>query len=295
MTSTPAAHLQARDISLLSDLGEYALLDTDTLHARHFPNDKSCRACRRRLRLYKAHGLIQTVHVSVVRTDRPGRMPAIHRLTIEGADVIHHETGVRPQRTARSEPPKTNAIFHRLGMAKVHLAMNDACGLHGLAKPKWILEYDSYSNVPPNAKLTQRYILCREFTLPDGKRQRSWPDAACQLTIPSPGKDWRLTILWEYDRSTEGRDQLTDKLKDYEPMINSEAWRHFFPNSDDVRIFFVVPSLQRLRIMTDLFRDSPLAGSLRFAVVATVLPPRVLQDTIWSTTTNEWRSILPRQ
>ncbi len=295
MAATNGIHFQNRDLALLAELGEVALLDTDTIHARHFPNDKSVRACRRRLRVLKAHDLIQTVHISVVRTDRVGRMPAIHRLTVEGADLVQAETGFRPPRTARSEPPKPNTLLHRLGMAKVLLAMNDACLLQGLPKPGWILEYDSYPNVPPNAKLIERYILCRDCVRLAGSLRRSWPDAACQLTISAQGKDWRLTILWEYDRSTEGKDELVEKLSGLQPLIDTGTWRQFFPNSDDVRVFFVVPSKQRLRNVIELFRDSPLARYLRFAVAATVIPPRALQDAIWFTTTGDCRPIIPRQ
>lgn len=295
MATNKGIHFQPRDLSLLAELGEAALLDTPTIHARHFPKDKSQRACRRRLREFEAHDLIQSVHISVVRTDRVGRMPAIHRLTVEGADLVQAEFGFRPLRTARSEPPKPNTLLHRLGMAKVLLAMNDACRLQGLPKPGWILEYDSHPNVPPNAKLTERYILCRDCIRPGGSLRRSWPDAACQLTIPAQGRDWRLTILWEYDRSTERKDELVEKLVGLQPLIDTGTWRQFFPNSDDVRIFFVVPSEQRIRNLIELFRDSPLARYLRFAVAATVTPTRAIQDAIWSTTTGDSRPIFARQ
>lgn len=295
MASMKGIHFQSRDLALLTELGEVALLDTDTIHARHFPDDKSQRACRRRLRLFKAHNLIQTVHISVVRTDRVGRMPAIHRLTVEGADLLHAETGIRATRTARSEPPKPNTLLHRLGMAKIQLAMNDACLLQGLPKPGWILEYDTHLNVPPNAKLSERYILCRDCLRPGGTTRRSWPDAACQISLPSHGKDWHLTLLWEYDRSTEGNEELIEKLAGLQSLIETGTWRQFFPKGDDVRIFFVVPSLQRIRTLIDAYRDSSIANYLRFAVAATVTRPRILRDAIWHTTSAECLPIIRPQ
>jgi hypothetical protein len=292
MTSLPRIHLQPRDIAWLSELNEAALLDTETIHARHFPEDASMRACRRRLRLFRAQDLIQTIHINVVRTDRVGRMPAIHRLTQEGADLLEAETGVRPLRTARSDPPKPNTLLHRLGMAKVLLAMNDACKLHGLPKPEWILEYDSRPNFPPNAKLSERYILCREFPLPSGAVRRCWPDAACLLTIPHQGKNWRLAILWEYDRSTEGRSQLLEKVPGYESLLASAAWRQLFADMHGVRIFFVVPSRQRLAIVADALRDTSIEQHVRIGIATELQTTDLLISPIWITPASNARALL---
>lgn len=292
MTQPAAIHLQPRDLTLLTELGEVSLLDTDTIHRRHFAQDTSMRACRRRLRLYSAHGLTQALHIGIVRTDRPGRIPTVHRLTPEGAELVETETGVRPPRPARSDPPKPNTILHRLGVAKSQLALNDACKLHGLSKPDWILEYDTRPNLPINAKLTERYILCREFLFANGSVRRCWPDAACLLTVPHQAKQWRLAILWEYDRSTEGRVQLLEKVPGYESLLAATAWRHIFADADAVRIFFVVPSQQRLRVVAETFRNTALAGHLRIAVTADLSPDRALAAPIWMTPAGERRPLL---
>lgn len=289
--TTRTIHLQDRDITMLTELGEVPLLDTEAIHARYFPKDTSMRACRRRLRLFNAHGLIQTLHISIIRTDRPGRMPAIHRLTPEGADLIESETGIRPPRPARSDPPKPNTLLHRLGMAKVQLVMNDACKLQGLPKPEWILEYDARPNLPPTAKLTERYILCREFPLGTGALRRCWPDAACLLAIPHQGKQWRLAILWEYDRSTEARSQLLEKVPGYESLLATATWRQLFHDLHAVRIFFVVPSRQRLTTVADTFRETSITSHVRIAVTADLTPPNLLAAPIWMTPAGDARAL----
>lgn len=167
---TKGLRLQCRDIDLLTTLGEVGLLDTLTLHRRFFPADKTLRSCRRRLQLYVDYDLTQQVFVRLSSTQRNGRLPTIHRLTAKGADILQAETGQRPLRFARSDPPKlTHTLLHRLGMAKVQLTVNDACLMKKLPKPVWILEYDPIPGAPPNAPLSDRFILRHDFPAAVGK------------------------------------------------------------------------------------------------------------------------------
>ena len=73
--------LQPRDLALFAELREVGLLDTTTLHDRHFAADTTGKACLRRLALYAAHGLVQPITPSVsFGLPRGGRLPALHRL-----------------------------------------------------------------------------------------------------------------------------------------------------------------------------------------------------------------------
>lgn len=94
-------------------------------------------------------------------------------------------------------------------MAKVQLAVNDACLLKNLPKPDWILEYDPVWGAPLNAPLSERFILRHDFPAAAGKLT-CWPDAACLLSITHKGQSLELAILWEYDRSTERRAAIQD-------------------------------------------------------------------------------------
>lgn len=289
----PGMRLQTRDLAILSELGEVALLDTETIHRRYFADDATGQACRRRLRLLAAHGLTQTLQIGVTTTHRTGRLPTIHRLTAIGADVVAQETGHHSRRIARSDPPRPYTLLHRLGMARVVLAMNDACQLHGLAKPEWLLEYDAVPNAPPHASFAQRFMICHEFPGPKGRKISCWPDAACTLTIPRDDKNWQLAVFWEYDRSTETLVQVAEKLAGYQALLSLRAYQRYWPTAAGVRIFFVVPSAARRQNILSAIRPHPAAEAIRIAVVNDVLTPaRVLAEPIWETTAGEARSII---
>ena len=289
---TKGLRLQSRDLDLLTTLGEVGLLDTLTLHRRFFPQDKTLRSCRRRLQLYADYDLTQQVFVRLSSTKRNGRLPTIHRLTKKGADILQVETGQRPLRFARSDPPKlTHTLLHRLGMAKVQLAVNDACLLKKLPKPEWILEYDPIPSAALTAPLSERFILRHDFPVAAGK-VTCWPDAACLLSIPHKGQPLELAILWEYDRSTEGHLQLADKMPGYESFLSTKAYQRLWPNARGVRIFFVVQSKQRLRNVIETIRESKAAQLVRLAVVSDLTPKRLLTDRIWWTVKGELRAIL---
>lgn len=289
----PGVRLQRRDLTILTELGEVALLDTETIHRRHFQDDASGQACRRRLSLFAAHGLTQTLQIGVTTTQRPGRLPTIHRLTAAGAEVVAQETGFHPQRIARSDPPRPNTLLHRLGMARVILAFNDACHLHSLTKPAWLLEYDMVPTAPPQAAFAERFVICHEFSLGKGKKVACWPDAACTLTIPRNEQSWELGIFFEYDRSTETLSQVAEKLAGYQALLTQRAYKQYWPNVAGVRIFFVVQSDARRQNIAAAIRQHPASEVIRIAVVEDALNPSgVLAAPIWVSVSGEKRSIL---
>lgn len=274
-------HLQPRDLSLLAQLGEFGLLPTDVLHARHFPDDKTGMAARRRLRLLADHGLIQTVAIAVARTGTPGRLPAFHRLTCTGADMLLHETGIQSQRPARSEIPKPHTILHRAGMARVALAFTDACRLNGLTLPTWHFEFDCVSGVSRTAPLSQRFLLRHDFAASGGTPLTCWPDALCRFVLTHQSRSWQLAIAWEYDRSTETHRQIKEKLDAYVPWLRNRAHRRAVPEAADARVFFVVPSVERLTNLVSSFRTHPCAPAVRLAVAGELVHETVLSATMW--------------
>ena len=223
----------------------------------------------------------------------PGRSPTYYRLTETAADFIERETGNRPTRIARSSPPSARTILHRVGMARVVLAMNDACSLHGLAQPEWFLEYDSVAEVPGMAPFSRRFHLCHQFVLDDRTKLTCWPDAGCSLTIPHNGTTAQLAILWEFDRSTETLQQLKAKMPPYAHFFQTHAYRKHWPAAKEARIFFIVPSLQRLENAVTALRTEAAASIVRLATVTDMKPDCVLTKPIWSTVDGQRRSILP--
>lgn len=287
-----ALRLQRRDVTLLCELGEVGLLDTPTLHQRHFPDDRSGQACRRRLRLYRQHALVQQICVSISTTTRYGRQPALFRLTGAGADLLEETTGERPKRAARSDIAKPSTLLHRLGVAKTALAFNDACKRQSLRKPAWHLEYDAVENVPVHAPLASRFLLCHDFSIGSSRRVRCWPDAGCVLSIPQGERTSQLGIFFEYDRSTETLAQVAGKLEGYDALLKSRAFRDYWPDVQGIRIFFIVQSDERLLNIASALKERRGADAVRLATVADLTPAKVLCAPIWQTVSGDRRSIL---
>ncbi|QDU42910.1 hypothetical protein Mal52_13790 [Symmachiella dynata] len=289
-------------IEQLQTLGEVELLDSDDFGSRFYPNDRTGQSYRRRLRLYTQHGLLQRIELPLVSTGRQGRLPNIYRLTPKGADLLEQETGQRPPRYARSDPPRqSHTWLHRLGIAKIQLSFNDACAQAGLPKPDWLLEYDTLPEAKINGPMSERFVLCHQFPLANGKKLTAWPDAAALLRVPQAGQIWRLGLFVEYDRSTETHTQLNGtkrshagngKLDGYSALLKTGEYQQYWPDADGVRILFVVRSEGRLRNIAETFRDHGVADSVRFAVEAEMTPERVLNSQIWRTIDGERRSII---
>ncbi len=275
-------HLQARDLACLADLGEFGILSTEAIHQRHFPQDRTGVATRRRLRLYATHQLIQSLALAVVRAGRPGRMPAFHRLTPNGADVLLHETGVKPQRPLRGDVGKPHTILHRAGMAEAAMKFSDACRLQQLPLPIWHFEYDPAPDATASTPLPKRFWLRSEGKDANGTRTVCWPDALCQFSLAKEGQTWTLAIAWEYDRSTESHTQFQKKLDGYVPWLATRAYQRTEPDAADARIFLVVPTVRRLQELMDSFREHPAARAVRMATVTDFDPQTLLTASVWA-------------
>ena len=261
-------HLQPRDVLILALMGDLGLLDTDTIHQRFFAT-VSRRRCQQRLQLFRAHGLIRSVVLTVWFSDTEnGRTPAIHVLTERGAEAVLSLVGSYPRRVLRSDP-KPETFHHRLAIVKSRLALDDACAIAGLHEPAWIMEQDrnpAATDVPP----LQRRMLYHAFR--NGpKTITCQPDAACLLAIPrdidKPQADTtNLLVYWEIDRSSESQSQLLRKLPGYAAAIEQRAYHRYWPGVQKpaVRVFWVCRSRQRISEICDRLKDVPVARLFRF-------------------------------
>lgn len=291
-----AIRLHVRDLGLLTEIAEVGILDVATIWRRHFPADRTGKACLRRLRLLCAHELLQVIVVSVAfAMERCGRPRRMFRLTPRGAEVLEALTGRTGFHVGRKEP-RPETLEHRLGIAKLRLTVNDACGLHQLPSPHWISEYDTVPGIPLEAKLTERFILCEKLPTQDGRLVSCWPDASCHLRIshPSGTGEVHLLLYWEYDRSTETLDQVAKKVPGYSALLSSGAYQKHWPNlaSPAVRVFFVTQSEERLRNVGKAIRELRGADAFRLAIVDDLTPQRFFTDPIWKTVAGEARPIL---
>ena len=246
------------------------------------------------MKLFADHGLTQRIAISVSRQQRPGRMPLVHRLTPMGADFVEDETGQRPPRVARSDPPKPHTLLHRAGMGECILRFNAACRNQGFSEPEWVLEYDAVPGTPPSAPLSQRFFLRWDVPLKDGQTAACWPDALCKFTLPKNDRLWKMVIAWEYDRSTDKHSQLAGKMPGYDGWLKHRLDRQLFPDADAARIFFVVPSKDRRNNTIATLKDGPAASHVRLTTLDEFQPESLLTEPIWWTPSGECRSIITR-
>lgn len=307
-----AISLQPRDLKLLYDLGQVVLMTVDMIRLRHFRDGKggqeptSDRACLRRLRLLREHGLIARISFPVVSYgNRPGHLLTIYRLTRHGADMLLARTGAGPARLLRTEP-KPQTLLHRLALAQVMLAVNDAVESAKLPQPMWILEQDMRPGFSPSATRTERFILYEDFKNPDGEIILCRPDASTWLRFPATDSFHDLLIWWEIDRSTEGLDQVASKLAGYHRLLRDEEpgpdgspqrvyLRHWpaAPNATR-RVFFVCESTQRIDHLCMAIRQLPGSEFVRLTTRAQLTVDRFLAEPIWQDVKGERKAINPK-
>ncbi|MBI2806062.1 MAG: replication-relaxation family protein [Planctomycetes bacterium] len=291
-----AIRVNSRDVSVLSEIGEVGLLDVETLWERHFPADHSGKACLRRLRLFCAHDILLPISVSVsFAMERSGRPRRLFRLTERGAELLQEMTG-RSDLHFSNKELRPETVMHRLGVAKLRLTVNDACGLQRLQKPRWIGEYDTVPNVHFEAKFSERFILCEKLLTPDGGYASCWPDASCCLRIPHPSGQGEAALLvyWEYDRSTETLTQVAGKIPGFHALLATAVYRKHWPDVDRpaVRVFFVTQSEERLHNIREAIKNLQGAEHVRLAVLHDMKPERLLSAPIWKTVAGDARPIL---
>ena len=284
-----SVHLQPRDLILLEELGEYGVLDTATLNVRHWPAAETPRACQQRLRVLADAGLIRKTNL-VVAVGRGinrggGSLPAVYSLSPRGADYVEHETGRKPRRIAHDDlAPAT--ILHRLETVQARLAIDDACRKCDLPQPTWILEQDSYPKATPSDPLDRRQILYERFTLDDGSETSCRPDASSLLHIPKPSRPdvWdALVVYWEIDRGSSSSQREKDKILGYEALNQSHRYAEHWPAASEatVRVFYVCPSMDRIKSVSQHVRGRPAAALYRFALRSDLVPTHVLTGPVW--------------
>lgn len=298
--------LQDRDIRLLGDLGTVVLMTVSMIRARYFPNDTTGEACLRRLRLLRNAGLIARLSFPVVSTtDEPGHLLALYRLTGHGAEVVSVATARRPRRLLRTDPkPKT--LLHRRDLAQVMLAVNDATATASLPDPEWLLEQDVRPGTSRKTERAERFILYEDFKQDDGRVLQLRPDASAWLRFPSPAAGQAIVhdflAWWEIDRSTDSLAQVSDKLPPYSFFLRQHEaadparrlYRRHWPLVEraTLRVFFVCPSVQRMRTISDAIRQLPGAEYVRLATLDSITPERFLRDAIWQDVNGTARAIL---
>lgn len=274
--------LTERDRQMLAELGDVGLLDGATLHRRHFPADQSGEACGRRLRLLRKGGIIDVFQPAIsFGPHRSGRLPMVYRLTPTGANILQELSGERPSVISGNISALT--LEHRLGVAKLRLLVGDACKREKIPPPEWIGEYDLRPTAPPlpSAKLSERYLLCHQYTL-EGETLTCWPDAAALIPIPHKTDVHHLLLLLEFDRSTERLAQVKRKIPGYNMFLNFQDYHRLFKKcAETVRVFFVTKTIQRGKHIAEAIRPLPGSDVVRWAPVYALKPETFFTERIW--------------
>jgi hypothetical protein len=292
-------HFSAKDVGALVEVGEMGLMTTDMILTRHHaPKDPKGKEphkyCQRRLRELKTAGIIESHKYSIDTDAGPRKLPSVHRLTIAGADKVEELTGKRPRRPARSDPPSPATVLHRVGVVRVRLAISDACSLAGLAEPAWIMEQDRYPDAKPTDPAHKQFIL-REVFGHCPQRIVCSPDLAFLMELPGEPA-WRLCGYLEYDRSTEGKDQIQAKAAGLATLIHPtrRLYRQHWGaiDCDFARVLFVCRSAERIENLSAWLRTMPGAEYVRLATEGDIAPQQILTQPVWSTVLGEKKTIL---
>lgn len=297
-------HLQERDVKILAEVGELGLLDSATIHRRHWEPGTKIRACQQRLKLLVDSGLLRPtmLQVAVVRgPSSGGTIPTIYGLTPKGAEVVEAETGHTPRRIQRDDV-KSPTLLHRLEMIHARLGFDDAARLAKLSPPSWIMEYDSEES-PAGKAVTRYLVLHQRLRMADGEEVSCRPDASSVLHIPrqsDPAKLDPLVVYWELDRSTNSHRREQNKAIGYEELLRQSVYNRHWPNlSGDlaVRIFYVCKSEERIAELRKTFATEhvgEVGKDFRFALASDVVPDRVLTEPVWSDTKGKRYQLLRR-
>lgn len=288
----------ARDLNLLTELGEVGILSSALLVARHFPGfgkpADAERAFRRRLRILRQAGWIDSAKLAVPHRTGSSAL-AVHSLTAAGAELVQTLTGVCPRRAGASLELSPITLPHRLGVIATRLVFDDAHRAAGLSVPDWIHEYDLRSGVDPRGSNQEKFVLYEAFER-GGRRLVCWADAAARITLPhEPGQ--HLVVYLEYDRSTETAKQLAAKAEPFDLLVRERRYQQHWPNLAShvtVRVLFVCRSHQRVANAIDAIRPEPGAELFRFATYDDLKPSTLLTEPIWRTTAGELRAIIRR-
>jgi hypothetical protein len=263
------------------------VLDQPLCHAKFYPRF-SAEWCRQNLRRLAGAQLLRATPLRVWHDakSRSGRIPFLYSLTPDGADVVEVATGVVPRYVLRSDPTPTT-FHHRLAIVRVRIAFEIAAERAGLSPPTFVIEQDVRPDAPGEAMPQQRSRLHQKFESPEGRVIICRPDASAVLRIPHPSGDGGLAtdlaILVEADRSTEGIAQCERKLPGYSVVFERKKFSRFWTGLRNpvYRVFWIVPSPERIKTLSAAFRGKPVAEFFRFSTFADCQADRILTEAVW--------------
>jgi hypothetical protein len=277
-------HLQPRDLEALIELGDVGLMSSDQLFPRHYcpPGEEVTRVYfNRRMRAFAQAKLVDKTSVVLSGNKGVQKQPAVYRLTPTGADEVEKLTGIDPPRVARSDAPSAQTLLHRTGVTETLLAFKDAAKKEALPPARWLLEGDREPTATKGQTRDKQFILVEAYQIGRDKFTCR-PDACVAIERDKPRKHTLLGYI-EYDRSTEGQDQiLRTKTRGYEEMLKAKTFKQHWPNVVEpvARILFVCKSKERIRNLQEWLSVSPISDMYRFTLHE-FLNENLLRAPVW--------------
>lgn len=287
MPSPRRIRVNDRDIRTLEMLGEYGVLDRELIHRLCFA-EYTAEWCRQNVSRLVGAGLVRSTTLQVWHDEqsRGGRIPQLFSLTKAGAETVTVRTGNHPLRVLKSDPSAAT-YWHRLGVVRVRIAFDRSAADAGLPPLRFIMEQDTRPGVPAKSMPHHRRMLYHEYRSDGGVPVYCRPDAAALIRIPHPSGDeamaTNLAVHLEIDRSREGVAQCLKKLPGYAALTQQRGFTRYWGDLPNLihRVFWVVPSRERIASLCAAFRSEPVAADFRFITDADCTPESVLTQPVW--------------
>lgn len=261
-------HLQPRDLAAMSEVGDFGTMSSDQIFHRHYTNEETEVKrvyFNRRMRTLVKAGWLDRQDVVLSGNKGVQKQPSVFRLTPDGASEVLRHTGYEPPRVARSEAPSALTLMHRVGITTTLIAFKDATAKENIAPARWLLESDKEPGAKVGQTRDKQYVLYESYS--QGRdRYTCRPDASVAVKLPN--KHTLLAYI-EYDRSTEGKDQIQrTKLNGYSLMFGSKTYLQHWPNTEKPapRIMFICKSKQRIENLQTWLASSTLDREYNFTL-----------------------------
>jgi hypothetical protein len=276
-----------RDLSVLSALVRYYVLNRGQIQRLCFSDDRHGRITRRRLQaLVDGHYISRQAMLFC----HPSEAPAapVYFPAQRGVELLAAHFEDERYLATPTQSPIPHHVQHWLAVSDLHITLDMAVETDPEAKiAEWVNEYDVVNKDESQPERRFRlYTLLR-----DSPRLVCAPDAAMLLTCRGHAK----TFYFELDRATTGAHQVAgSKTQGYAVFAELGFARRHYPQAtvEGFTILCVAPNARRRDALRNAISDKPGAKLWRFASVEELSPETVLRKPIWYPCTGEKAALI---
>jgi hypothetical protein len=186
-----------RDIEVLAGIHQFDWLTSEQIRRLFFPR-AAARRCRRRLRLWYDHGLVNRVRLTA--QPHEGVPPYAHVLTEDGAMLLSARFG-RPVKPYSLSGRRLSTLLHQYLVTEFYVQLTEASRAVGLTIPVWRAER-ALKVVNRQGKLRAERIMIEDPNRPGPEAATVLPDAYFVLEDRA---GHTLPFFYELDLSTHSQ------------------------------------------------------------------------------------------